>query len=217
MAASSAARWTSPIAIAAGVLWAMQGLIWAMAPKVQAETTPYAIINRPLFAIVWLSIIGATLFSGLAILGLHGQQTRHGRTTRAARIAARATVALAGVAGLSVALATVGLAESFFIGVLSLALLLVGLALLVGLSLIGVAILTTAAQPSWHDYLPATLAALTLLTLVAIVGNGARAEAALIAAVSVVSVLGATWVLLGYALLPRQATSRPITLDATEY
>jgi hypothetical protein len=52
-------RWARLFPFAAGVLWAAQALIWTVAPKVQRAEPPFAIIDRPLFAVFWFAIIGA--------------------------------------------------------------------------------------------------------------------------------------------------------------
>ena len=47
----------------AAPLWALQMVIWIVAPKVQETTAPFTITNPLLFALFWLSIAGAVAFS----------------------------------------------------------------------------------------------------------------------------------------------------------
>src|SRR5205823_6333367 len=78
--------WVGPVAAVAGLLWGAQGLIWTLGPKVQAADPPYGVINRPLFALFWLAIAGATLCSAVALLGLQrGQRAGAGMACRAGR------------------------------------------------------------------------------------------------------------------------------------
>jgi hypothetical protein len=204
MTAKRMNRWGGPAAVAAGVLWGTQGLIWTLGPKVQATDPPYGVINRPLFALFWLAIVGAILCSAAALLGLHGRQrARAGLVGGASAAVAGATVVVAGSAGVAVVLAALGVAEEASVGVLSLALNLSGLVLLVALALAGVATVRAGALHGWQALLPAVLAFLTFLTLGAILASGSRALAGLSFAVAVVTVSGATWVLLGWALRPR--------------
>jgi hypothetical protein len=194
-------------AVLAGGLWAAQGLIWTLGPKVQAAEPPYRITDRPLFALFWLAIVGAVLCSAVALLGLLRQdEGRHRapRTARASAFAAWASLGTAGVAVVAVVAAALGVAEGVGLGVLAPALNLAGLLLLIAL------LLAAAARP--HDgilagraaALPAALAVLTLLTLSAIMASSSTAAIGLILAVVVVAVTGTTWGLLGWILLSRR-------------
>jgi hypothetical protein len=197
-------------AVLAGGLWAAQGLIWTLGPKVQAAEPPYRITDRPLFALFWLAIVGAVLCSAVALLGLLRQdEGRHRapRTARASAFAAWASLGTAGVAVVAVVAAALGVAEGVEgvgLGVLAPALNLAGLLLLIAL------LLAAAARP--HDgilagraaALPAALAVLTLLTLSAIMASSSTAAIGLILAVVVVAVTGTTWGLLGWILLSRR-------------
>ena len=69
-----------PAAVLAGGLWAAQGLIWTLGPKVQAVDPPYRITDRPHFALFWLAIVGALLCSATALLGLLRGGDRRART-----------------------------------------------------------------------------------------------------------------------------------------
>ena len=208
MTPPTANRWGGPAAVMAGLLWAAQGLIWTMSPKVQAETPPYAIIDRPLFALVWLSMVGAALCSAVALLGLRARQGGDtGAPGRASAVLAAVTIGVATVAGTATILATAGVAVTASLGVLSLALNGAALALLIALVFAAVATPRADTFPGWQRFLPAALAALTLLTLVAIAASGSRATAGLVAAIATVVASGATWLLLGWAVWPRPASA----------
>jgi hypothetical protein len=200
-------RWARPAAVLAGGLWAAQGLIWTLGPKVQAVDPPYRITDQPLFALFWLAIVGAVLCSAAALLGLlrrgGGRPNRAARATGASTFAAWASLGVAGVAGIAVLVAALGIAEEFGLGVLAPALNLAGLLLLIALSLAGFAIPRTGILTGWPAALPAVLAVLTLLTLGAISASASTAVIGLIFAVVVVTLTGATWTLLGWTLRPR--------------
>jgi hypothetical protein len=195
-------RWTRLFPFAAGALWAVQALIWTVAPKVQAAEPPFAVIDRPLFAVVWFAIIGAIAFSAAAVLGLLRQQRAHerraSRPAGAAGLAARGALLLCGVAGAAVVGPALGVAEGLGIAALSPALNLAGLLLLAALSLAAVALRRGDVLQGLWAALPAALAVLTLLTLGVIVASGSTAVIGLVLAVAVVTVHGATWVLLGW-------------------
>lgn len=193
-------------AVLAGGLWAAQGLIWTLGPKVQAADPPYRITDRPLFALFWLAIVGALLCSAVALLGLLRRDEgryRAPRTARASSVAAWVSLSAAGVAGVAVLVAAIGVAEDVGLGVLSPALNLAGLLLLIALALAGAARPRAGILTGRAVALPAALAVLTLLTLSAILASSSTAVIGLILAVVVVSVSGATWVLLGWILLAR--------------
>jgi hypothetical protein len=196
-------RWARLFPFAAGALWAAQALIWTVAPKVQAAEPPFAVIDRPLFAVVWFTIVGAIAFSAAAVLGLlRRQRTRDGRVSRPGRasgLVARAALLLCGVAGAAVVVSALGVAEDLGIAALSPALNLSGLLLLAALSLAAVALRRGDVLPGRWAALPTALAVLTLLTLAVIVASGSTAVIGLVLAVAVVTVHGATWVLLGWA------------------
>jgi hypothetical protein len=187
---------------AAGVLWVAQALIWTVAPKVQAAEPPFAVIDRPLFAVVWSTMIGAVACSAAAVLVLlQRQRTVEGRVSGpagAGGLAARAALLSSGVAGAAVAVAALGVAESLGLAVLSPALNLAGLLLLVALSSAAVALRRGEVLGSRWAALPAALAVLTLLTLGAIVGSGSTATIGLVLAAAIVTVHGSTWLLLGW-------------------
>ncbi len=193
-------------AVLAGGLWAAQGLIWTLGPKVQAADPPYRITDRPLFALFWLAIVGAVLCSAVALIGLlRKDEGRHRapRTARASTFAAWASLCTAGVAGVAVLAAALGVGEDVGLGVLSPALNMAGLLLLIALALAGAARPQAGILTGRAAALPAALALLTLLTLSAILASSSTAVIGLIFAAAVVSVSGVTWVLLGWILLSR--------------
>jgi hypothetical protein len=199
-------RWAGPTAVLAGGLWAAQALIWTLGPKVQAVDPPYRIIDRPLFALFWLAIVGAVLCSAAALLGLfrHGDGWGSARwMARASILASWASLAVAAVAGIAVLMAALGITEEFGLGVLALALNVAGLLLLIALALAGIAIPRTGILTGWPAALPAVLAVLTLLTLSAISASSSTAVVGLIFAVAVVILSGATWALLGWTVRTR--------------
>lgn len=197
-------RWAGPVAVLAGGLWAAQGLIWTLGPKVQAADPPYRITDRPLFALFWLAIVGAVLCSAAALLGLlhrgGDRPDRAGRATGLSTSAAWASLGAAGVAGVAVLVAALDVAEEFGLAVLAPALNLAGLLLLVSLALAAAAVPRTGILTGRSAALPALLAVLTLLSLAAIAAGASTALIGLVLAVVVVSLLGATWALLGWVL-----------------
>jgi hypothetical protein len=201
-------RWVGPAAVLAGGLWAAQGLIWTLGPKVQAVDPPYRITDRPLFALFWLAIVGALLCSATALLGLLRGGDRRARTrwvARAGTFAAWASLGAAAVAGVAVVVAALGTAEEFGLGVLAPALNLAGVLLLIALSLAGVAVPRNGILTGWPAALPAVLAVLTLLTLSAILASSSTAVVGLIFATAAVTLSGTTWVLLGWKVRTRAA------------
>ena len=201
-------RWAGPAAVLAGGLWAAQGLIWTLGPKVQAVDPPYGITDRPLFVLFWLAIVGALLCSATALLGLLRGGDRRARTrwvTTASTFAAWASLGAATVAGIAVVVAALGTAEEFGLGALAPALNLAGILLLIALSLAGVAVPRTGILIGWPAALPAVLAVLTLLTLSAILASSSTAVIGLIFATAVVNLSGATWALLGWTVRTRAA------------
>jgi hypothetical protein len=201
-------RWSGSAAVLAGGLWAAQGLIWTLGPKVQSVDPPYRITDRPLFALFWLAIVGALLCSATALLGLLRGDDRRARTrwlTRASTSAAWASLGAAAVAGVAAVVAALGTAEEFGIGVLATTLNLAGMLLLIALSIAGVAVPRTGILIGWTAALPAVLAVLTLLTLSAIFASSSAAVIGLIFAVAVVTLSGATWALLGWTIRTRAA------------
>ena len=195
-------RWAAFTAVLAGLLWAVQAFIWTLGPKVQAEQAPHRIIDRPLFALFWLTIVVAILCSAVTLFGLQRQQReRAGALGRVSVALAGAVVAMAGAAGVAIIVAALGAAEKSALGVLSLALNLSGVLLLVALTLAGIATLRARILPGWRATLPAVLACLTLLVLGAVLASSStRALAGLIFADVVVIIAGATWSLFGWAL-----------------
>jgi hypothetical protein len=194
-------RWAGSTAVLAGLLWAAQAFIWTLGPKVQAEQPPHQVIDRPLFALFWLTIVVAVLCSAVTLFGLRPQQRERGALLgRVSAVLAGAVVAVAGVAGAAITAAAVGAAEQSALGVLSLALNLSGVLLLVALTLAGIATLRAGILPGWRAALPAVLACLTFLVLGAILASSTRALAGLIFADVVVILAGATWALFGWTL-----------------
>jgi hypothetical protein len=169
---------------------------------VQAAEPPFAIIDRPLFAVFWFAIIGAVACSAAAVLGLlRRQRTLERRVSgpaMASGLAARTVLLLSGVAGAAVVVAALGVAEDVGLAALSPALNLAGLLLLVALSLAAVALRRGEVLHGRWAALPTALAVLTLLTLGAIMASGSTATIGLVLAVVVVTVHGATWLLLGW-------------------
>jgi hypothetical protein len=191
--------------VLAGLLWAVQAFIWTFGPKVQAEQAPHRIIDRPLFALFWLTIVVAVLCSAATLFGLQQRhRERAGVLGRLSVALAGAAVAVAGTAGVAIIVAAVGTAEQSALGVLSLALNLSGVLLLVAVTLAGVAALRARILPGWQAILPAVLACLTFLILGAILASSSRALAGLVFADVVVMVAGATWCLFGWALWTRR-------------
>ena len=198
-------RWAAVTAVLAGLLWAVQAVIWTVAPKVQADQAPQRIIDRPLFALFWLTIVVAVLCSAVTLFGLQRQQREEaGVLGRVSVALSGAAVAVAGVACVAILVAVAGTAEQSALGVLSLALNLSGVLLLVALTLAGIAALRARILPGWRSILPAVLAGLTFLILGAILASSSRALAGLVFADVVVMVAGATWCLFGWALWTRR-------------
>ena len=206
MFAPPSARFVRPLAVLAGVLWAAQGLIWTVGPKVQAPEPPFPVLDRPLFTLFWLSIVGAVACSAAVLPGLlrAGHCAAEG-LGRAAAVAARVTLAVSGVAALAVVAAGAGVAEEVALSVLPLALNLAGVLLLAALVIAAVALRRAHAFRGPAAVLPTMLAVLMLLTLGAIMASGSSAVAGLVLAVLVVSVHGAAWVTLGWAFRPATA------------
>ena len=88
----------------AAPLWALQMVIWTVAPKVQETTAPFTITNPLLFALFWLSIAGAVAFSAASAADV--PRTIQGLTSRAGRWArALATIALSLASAATIAIA----------------------------------------------------------------------------------------------------------------
>jgi hypothetical protein len=205
----SVARWVAPAAVVAGVLWCVQGAIWVFAPKVQEATPPYRVIDRPVFAAVWLSVVGALLCSAAALQGLgENRSEASGMAGRAGRLIAATAVVLAAIAGVAAILAAVGVAEEAALFVLPLALNGGGLALLVDAVLVGSVEARGGVLPRRSRYLPLVLAIMTLLTLGAIAASGTQATVGLVLAVVIVTITGVAWLALGRALRTTRTQAR---------
>jgi hypothetical protein len=200
MSASRSARSVRPLAVLAGLLWAAQGLIWTLGPKVQAAEAPFAVLDHLLFALFWIAIVGAIASSAAVLPGLlRSGGCTGGRLGRVGTLAARATLVASSAAGVAVVVAALGVAEQAGLAVLSPALTIAGLLLLLALSIAGVAIPRAGVFHGVLAVLPAVLSVLMLLTLGVILASGSTATVGLILAVVIVAVHGTTWLLLGWA------------------
>jgi hypothetical protein len=201
MCASRSAHSARPLAVLAGLLWAAQGLIWTLGPKVQAAEAPFTILDHPLFGLFWLAIVGAIASSAAVLPGLlRDGGCIGGRLVRVGTFAARATLVASSAAGMAVVVAALGVAERAGLAVLSPALTIAGLLLLLALSIAGVAIARAGVFHGLLAVLPAALSVLMLLTLGVIAASGSTATVGLVFAVVIVTMHGTAWLLLGWAL-----------------
>jgi hypothetical protein len=209
------------MATGAAMLWAVQGPIWMFGPKVQASAPPHQIIDRPLFALFWLTEVAAIALSALTAIALfqaasphqHPQRRQTARTTlltRTGLLAARGAVAATATAATAVTMATVGVGESAAIPALAIGLNIAGWALLATLALAGLTIPRSGVLPGRQAILPALLAALTLLTLLAVTTAGLTTSTlALVGAVTITTMSAAAWATLGRALYQAPSTAHP--------
>ncbi len=187
-------------AYAAAALWAAQGPIWLFAPKVQDHSPPYAIINAPLFVVLWLSIAGAVAFSALAATGAHVIGPQSSRRLRVGYVLQKVTGSLCAVATAATVLAVVPPLEPVAIGAMTASLYVATLTLTAGLTCHALASRRTSRRQRTLSRLTWILAATTILTIVAILGSGTHATLGLYLAVAVVSAGGVAWCRWGNAL-----------------
>ena len=184
----------------AAPLWALQMVIWTVAPKVQETTAPFTITNPLLFALFWLSIAGAVAFSAASAADV--PRTIQGLNSRAGRWArALATIALslASAATIAIAVALIPAVQGAAINIMT--------NLLNGALVILAVSLSLSAFLSWRvnraarstKLLPTALAAATIAMIVAIIASGAHSMVGLYFAVAVAALNGIVWFLWGRA------------------
>jgi membrane-associated HD superfamily phosphohydrolase len=184
----------------AAPLWALQMVIWLVAPKVQETTAPFTITNPLLFALFWLSIAGAVAFSAASAMDV--PRTIQGLKSRLswwARVLAAIALCLASAATISIAVALIPAVQGAAIGIMTN--MLNGALVILALSL------SLSAFVSWRvnraarstNILPTALAAATIAMIVAIFASGAHSMVGLYFAVAVAGLNGIVWFLWGRA------------------
>jgi len=182
----------------AAPLWALQGLIWVAAPKVQAQAEPFHITNVLLFELFWMSIAGAVAFSAASarqILTTMAAPTS--RLNRWARILANLALGLATAATVSIVFAPLPAVQGIALAVMT-NLLNAALVLLAG-SLTLAAILSRRVDHGslWVKALPTCLAALTTAMVGAIIASSTHSMVGLYFAVAVAILSGFAWLAWG--------------------
>jgi hypothetical protein len=194
LSGSGSRRFGQIAAYLAAPLWALQGVIWIAAPKVQEQTVPYRITNPILFELFWLSIAGAVAFSAAAARLITRQVGAPvSRLTRTAAAAAILGLALAAAAVVCIALAPIAALQPLAITAMT--------NLLNGAVVILAGSLTLSAVACWPirrsagniAALPAALAAVTIAMIVAILASGNQSKIGLYFAVVVALLNGIIW------------------------
>ena len=184
----------------AAPLWALQMVIWIVAPKVQEPTAPFTITNPVLFALFWLSIAGAVAFSAASAADV--PRAIQGLTSRVswwARALATIALCLASAATIAIAVALIPAVQGAAINIMT--------NMLNGALVILAVSLSLSAVVSWRvnraarstNILPTALAAATIAMIVAILASGAHSMVGLYFAVAVAALNGVVWFLWGRA------------------
>jgi hypothetical protein len=180
----------------AAPLWALQGVIWLAAPKVQEAAPPFAITKPLLFVLFWLSIAGAVAFSAACAADIPRTiQGLGSRVSRWAKVLATMSLGLATAAAISIVAAVFpgfqGVAIGLMTNMLNGALLI--LALSVSLS----------AFISWRvnrasrstSLVVTAVAVATSAMIAAIFASGSHSVIGLYVAVAVAAVNGTVWLI----------------------
>ena len=184
----------------AAPLWALQMVIWIVAPKVQETTAPFTITNPLLFALFWLSIAGAVAFSSASAADVpRSIQGLNSRVSWWARALATIALFLASAATISIVVALIPAVQGAAISIMTN--MLNGALVILALSL------SLSAFVSWRvnraarstNILPTALAAATIAMIVAIFASGANSIVGLYFAVAVAALNGVVWFLWGRA------------------
>jgi FtsH-binding integral membrane protein len=180
----------------AAPLWAMQAVIWIVAPKVQQQTPPYQITNAALFVLFWLSIAGAVAFSAAAagaVPRLTG--AKPSRLLRAGSVLNAVTLGLTALATIAIAVAPLAKIQALALTVITNALYAATFTLAATLTIYAI---TGRRAEGSMTRLPSALAALTILTIVAILASSTASSVGLYFAVVIVVTDGIAWFLLGH-------------------
>jgi hypothetical protein len=182
----------------AAPLWALQGLIWVAAPKVQDRVAPFHITNVVLFELFWLSIAGAVAFSAASAGRIPATiAAPTSRLNQWTRVLAKVALYLATGAVVCIACAPLPLVQS--IALTAMTNLLNAALVVLASSLTLAAVLSRRADggSSMVKTMTTGLAAVTIAMLVGIMASGTQSVAGLYFAVAVAVLSGVAWLTWG--------------------
>jgi hypothetical protein len=180
----------------AAPLWALQGVIWLAAPKVQETSAPFAITKPLLFVVFWLSIAGAVAFSAASAADIprviHGLESR---MSKWAKIVATIGLCLAIAASLAIVAAVVPSVQVVALGLMTN--LLNGALLILALSVSLSAFLSWRVNrvPRSTTIRATAVAVATIAMIAAILASGTHTVIGLYVAVAVAAFNGIVWFL----------------------
>lgn len=201
---SNLIRWGGPAAILGGILWLGFFILQATAPAA-LNTEPYTVTNPVAYVIYNLMFLAAILLFVAALLGLYARQVDR------AGAAGKIGVVLAAVGGL---LLITGGALSNLFNIDGMWYLMMAGAAVLPLSLLalGAATLRTQVLGRW-SFVPLAVAALSIAAFLSgFLGIFEAEPFGMWIGVTLTALMGAGWVLLGYAL----AVGRPIETASSE-
>jgi hypothetical protein len=187
---------THVAAYLAAPLWALQAVIWLVAPKVQEATAPFAITRPLLFALFWLSIAGAVAFSAVGAAGI--PSSVHGlgpRLSRWAKVLAMIALWLAAAASISVVAAVLPSIQGVALGLMTNLLNAALLILAVSVCLSALLSWRVNRVPRSTSVRVTALAAATIAMIAAILASGSHTVIGLYVAVAVAIFNGFVWFL----------------------
>jgi hypothetical protein len=187
-------RFGHAAAYLAAPLWALQAVIWLVAPKVQEAAEPYAITKPLLFVLFWWSIAGAIAFSAAAAAEMPRiVQGLSSRVARWARVFAMIALFLAATAVIAIAAAVFPPVQGAALGVMTNVLNAALLALGLSVSLSAVCSWRANRAPRSTSTLVTAVAVVTIALIAAILASGSDSVIALYGAVAVAAGNGIAW------------------------
>ena len=194
-------------AYGAAPLWALQSLIWVVAPKVQEQSAPFHITNAVMFVLVWSSIAGAVALSAAAAARMpHTVKAPPSRASRGATVLAGSSLTMATIGLACILLAPLPWAQE--VAIAAMTNMLNGAAVLLAASLCISAFICTRLEslPFGTKACATSLAAGTIAIIVAIVASGTQSVVGLYFGVSVAAFNAVAWFL--WAKMPWTAGRR---------